>query len=222
MNYEHIKEKVVEVYRECKIRTFPIDCFSILKHYKMRTISYLDVKDNNPELYKAITYYSKDAFRFRMTIYYNPCNTEGRIRFSLMHELGHFILRHTGDSRENEDEADYFASQMLAPRVAIRKNKCETSDDLHEVFGLSYAAANRTLVDYKSWREGKWSKADNELDLLIYYPNTYGLLQHRSSRSVRKRNRAECDYIIQKSAFLHKHYDMFVIAENDYLYGDNL
>lgn len=214
MDKEYIKEKVVQVYKECEIRSFPVDCFAILGHYDLHTITYQDAKKNSPDLYTAISGYSKDAFRFRMTIYYNALNTEGRVRFSLMHELGHYILGHTKSTPDNEDAADYFASQMLAPRVAIKKNGCTTSEDLHTLFGLSYAAANRTLTDYKNWIRSQQSKADKKLDLWLYPPEC----KQKHPRKTRNTRR----YIRERTAFLSENYDMFALAEHDYLYGNDL
>lgn len=173
MNLEHITQKVFEVYQACDLHTFPIDCFSILEHYGLRTITYLDIKRNNERLYQAIINYSKDAFRFRTTVYYNSCTNHGRIRFSLMHELGHYILGHTQESRANEEEADCFASYMIAPRVAIEQFQCTTSDELHQKFGLSYAASNRTLIDYNRWKDTERVKIDQSLFLWIFHKEWY-------------------------------------------------
>lgn len=214
MDKKYIKEKVVQVYKECKIRSFPVDCFSILNHYNLHAIKYQEIKKNSPDLYTAISGYSKDAFKFRMTIYYNSLNTEGRVRFSLMHELGHYILGHTESTPDNEDAADYFASQMLAPRVAIKKNECATAEDLHDLFGLSYAAANRTLTDYKNWIRDPWSEADKKLDLWLYPP------KHKQKHTRKTRNTRR--YIQERATFLSENYDMFAIAEHNYLYGKDL
>lgn len=213
LNLEYIKEKVLEVYKECDIHSFPIDCLSILKHYGIRTITYKETKEQNPELYKAISNYSKDAFRFRMSVYYNSSNTDGRIRFSLMHELGHFILGHTEECYENEDEADYFASNILAPRVAIETTKCVTSDDIHDVFGMSYAASNRTLTDYKKWVHADHSSIDEELKTWIYYPNFY---RHcKLYRKNRERERRKIEY--QKQFYEER---LKWISENIYNYDE--
>lgn len=219
MDKEYIKEKVVQVYKECGVRSFPVDCFAILNHYNLRTITYQEAKKNSPDLYTAISGYSKDAFKFRMTIYYNASNANGRIRFTLMHELGHYVLGHTESTPDNEDAADYFASQMLAPRVAINKHGCTTSEELHKLFGLSYAAANRTLIDYKSWNNGRWSTADKTLAKWLYSPEP---TQKHPAKTVRRRNQSTRRYIRERASFLAENYDMFAIAEHNYLYGKDL
>lgn len=156
LNVEFINKKILEVYKECNIRSFPIDCFSALKHYGMQTITYKETKEHNPELYKAIYRYSNDAFRFRMSVYYNSTNSDGRIRFSLMHELGHYILGHTKESSDNEDEANTFASNFLAPRPITFQRGLKTAEQIRDYYGISISAANQALISP------------------FYYPDKYG------------------------------------------------
>lgn len=151
MSSEIIRKKVLEVYKECNIHNFPIDCFSILKHYGLKPITYQETHHSNPELYNAIIRYSRDAFKFRRSVYYNSKNNIGRIRFSLMHELGHFILGHDIESKENEEQADIFASNILAPRTIVNRNGFKTSDQIHDYFLISYAAANCVVAEMKHW-----------------------------------------------------------------------
>ena len=206
MNCEYIREKVFEVYKECDIRIFPIDCFEILEHYGLRIFDYQETKESNPELYDSILKYSKDAFRFRMSVYYNSLNTFGRIRFSLMHELGHFILEHSEETPDNEEEADYFASNMLAPRIAIQEKNYKTAEEIHDYFGLSYAAANRTLIDYKKWAMNEISPSDKSMRHWIFYPNYYrqkNLFFNRIEKN-RKKTEKRLHYYDQKYKFLLK------------------
>ena len=113
------------------------------------------------ELYNLCKMCSNDAFLFKdkKLIAYNDEMPYYRIRFSLMHELGHILLKHRVSSKKNEDEADYFASCILAPRIMIhhlkQTNKYSqvTADDIHEYFGISISAANRALMDYHNWFE---------------------------------------------------------------------
>lgn len=150
-NRQNITEKIVTVYQECDISTYPIDCFAILEHYGFRVLSYYDLKMKKQRLYEICKMFSDEAFRYKNTIAYNDNKPVSRIRFSLMHELGHYILKHEGEKQENEQEADCFASNILAPRVVIHKMGLRTSDQIHQFFGLSYEASNRALWDYRQW-----------------------------------------------------------------------
>lgn len=164
---EYIKQKILFVYRECGICSFPIDCFEILKHYGFIIRTYDEAKLKDPQLYKALRSYSDDAMKYHNYIYYNHHGNIGRIRFSLMHELGHHILGHIGESKRNEDEADYFASNILAPRSLIYTLNCRNAEDVHTTFEISYAAANRAWYDYRH----RWlTDAERALRELIFPP----------------------------------------------------
>lgn len=147
MNNE-IAIKVLDVYRTCKVDTVPLDCFKILEEYGYRIFTYGELRQSNNELYKLCKSYSNDAFIHRVfkIAAYNEQNSSFRIRFSLMHELGHIVL----DSND-ENDANCFASHVIAPRILIHKYRCTTSDQIHDRFGLSYQASNSALISYKKW-----------------------------------------------------------------------
>lgn len=174
MNYKLISEKILEIYKECNITSFPIDCAAILKHYGYKVLTYKELQSKNEELYRLCSLLSDDAFSDRVLriVAYNHKTNAGRIRFSLMHELGHIILSHTSHSQANENEADYFASNILAPRPVIFRANAHTADAIHEKFGLSYAAANIALDDYKHWKCFKISQTDKEIAWL-FFPKTH-------------------------------------------------
>ena len=111
---------------------------------------------------------SKDACIVKKILYYEDRNIVERIRFSIAHELGHIFL-----NSELEDDADNFASHVLAPRIMIHRYRCETSDQIHDIFGLSYDASNRVLTDYRKWYENiaqtthKPTEPERQLELLM-------------------------------------------------------
>lgn len=153
---EKIVKSILLVYTKCDIRSFPVDCFSLLKKYHFTIYTYGELKENNPRIYELCKAYSDDAFswKHKRIIAYNERQHPTRIRFSLMHELGHHILGHVGENQKNEDEADFFASNILAPRPIMYRLHCKNADDIHATFNISYAAANRAIRDYHQWIAG--------------------------------------------------------------------
>lgn len=146
-NYDVITT-VSNIYIECKLNTLPIDCFAILRHFGFRYFSYSQLQEENHELYILCSSYSNDAFmhkRKRIVAYNDKINWR-RTRFSIMHELGHHFL-----ATDNEDDANEFASHFLAPRILIHKYGYRTANQIHDFFGLSYAASNRALLSYRKW-----------------------------------------------------------------------
>lgn len=99
---------------------------------------------------------SDDAFLFRMgrdrfVIAYNPIKPHRRIRFSLAHEYGHFLMKHSGESvydnetktpiySREEYEADTFAACLLFPLHKRLEFHDKTSYEIANAFGLSFTA----------------------------------------------------------------------------------
>lgn len=164
-----ILEATIKVFHECKVQSFPIDCIEILKHYGYRTYTYNELKKKNTELYEMCIGYSDDAFREGTSkiIAYNSEKPAGRIRFSLMHELGHHMLEHTGNTKSNEKEANLFASYILAPRMAIHYAGCKNANDVSHIFNISHEAAENAFDDYRRWHRHvviyKMSKCDKAM-----------------------------------------------------------
>ncbi|MBP9758484.1 ImmA/IrrE family metallo-endopeptidase [Candidatus Dojkabacteria bacterium] len=90
------------------------------------------------------------------TIYISKDESYPRQKFTLAHELGHFIMhsetqrevyyRHQiddpGQDINHEAEANAFAAALLMPDTILRSNLSKTSDmdDLVKIFGVSYSA----------------------------------------------------------------------------------
>lgn len=149
---------ILDVYKECCVISLPFDCISLLKMKGYVVHSYSYLKTKNYELWELCRKYSDDAFCIQGTniIAYNDNAPGARIRFSLMHELGHIVLQHDNTSAVQEDEADYFASCILAPRIIVHqlnsaKKNHLTADDIRDYFNISITAANRVIIDYHKW-----------------------------------------------------------------------
>ena len=155
MNYkkrERIEQLVCDIYITCGIRTFPIDCKDVLAHYGLKAVDVQSYRERNPELYTLCLKCSDDAFLYRakkLIVYHNKWYT--RTRFSLMHELGHYLLGHVGASRENEVQANYFASCILMPRPAIGWQDSADIRYLSGIFKTSYAAMEIAVTGYLRW-----------------------------------------------------------------------
>lgn len=149
-----ISEHIYSALISSNVRAFPVDCPKLLIDRGYSLISYSEIRKQNFYLYNMCIKYSNDAFRDgnTMRICYNENRPTSRIRFSLMHELGHIILNHIGETQENEVEADYFASNILAPKVLIEKFGCRNAEDIKQRFGLSITAANIAWTDYRMWQ----------------------------------------------------------------------
>ncbi len=170
MDYNKIVTATIGVFRKCNVHSFPIDCEDLLKHYGYRLFSYKELRDRNPELYNLSLEYSEDAFRAGAAkiVAYNPDRPHGRIRFSLMHELGHHVLGHTGASDQNEKEANAFASHILVPRMAIHYSRCKNANDVARLFDMSFEAADNAFMDYRRWHRNVVMYKMSDTDKAMY------------------------------------------------------
>lgn len=154
MDCNYILTCILDVYKSCHIKSFPFDCIGTIKKYDYTVYSYGELAEQIPEAYEICMQYSSDAFQDYESrlIAYNDLNSKKRTRFSLMHELGHIILRHKASSPSAEQEANYFASNILAPRMAIHYAGCKNEADVAGLFDLSAEAAGYAFESYRRWR----------------------------------------------------------------------
>ena len=165
MDIEKLYDHILCIYKKYNISTFPINCLELAKKCGYKIIKYSELTETKRSACLSL---SKDACIVKKILHYEDRNKSERIRFSIAHELGHVFL-----NSELEEDADNFASHFLAPRIMIHKYRCETSDQIHEIFGLSYDASNRALMDYRKWHENiaqtthKPSEPERQLESLI-------------------------------------------------------
>lgn len=158
MELQDIKKNVLQVLNDCGVKTFPLSCSSILEHYQTKLYPYSYIKSTNPELYQICTKYSQDAFTFRDKICYNDSMPKERIRFSLMHELGHAIL-----DTEKETLANQFASHILVPRSILIYSKLTDIPSVCKLFHISKEAASYALQDITNHRRLHQTEIDAQI-----------------------------------------------------------
>lgn len=192
MNRENILKNVLNVFITCRIKTFPIDCFDLLDQYGYSVVTYQKVKLQSEELYQMCHEYSDESFRdgTHRIIAYNDEKPSRRIRFSLAHELGHHVLGHTKDTKDNEMEANYFASCLLAPCMAIHYCGLKTPRDVAQMFQLSDEASRIAFEHYQSWHRNIQHNGLRMTGLdKAFYDHFYDPLQKRFICSVKT-----CDF----------------------------
>lgn len=143
MNREYLYTCVLKAYKTYGISTFPIDCFELIRKHRFKIKKYSEL---TPVKKAACQELSADACLIDNSLFYNEAAHPRRIIFTIAHELGHHFTK-----TESEDEADEFASHFLAPRILIHKYGLRNADQIHDAFGLSYAASNRALISYQKW-----------------------------------------------------------------------
>lgn len=76
-------------------------------------------------------------------ILYNADSIRERQRYSIMHELGHYLLGHSDYSEENEYQAERFAIDVLAPACVLWGLNLHTAEEISRACNISMTSAKR-------------------------------------------------------------------------------
>lgn len=129
----------------------------------------------------------------RSIIFYNQDEREERVRFSMLHEIGHYLLEHKMDTHDKalydkqEIETNFFAAQLLMPEQTLQelqtRGKRITVDFLVDSFRVSKEAANKRIDSLQKINPKYRTEDEREFDDLI-------LLKYESflSKILPKRN----------------------------------
>ena len=156
--YEFIKQEVVHLFVTHNVSCIPINGFELAYKMGIRLIPYSALPvETQIQLIEA----SQDSIFLETigqeTIYFNDEMMEvnyARVNMSLLHEIGHDVLGHTG-LKENEDieetEAGFFARYAAAPPPLVHRIQPTTAMDIELHFQLSREAARNAFQYYQKW-----------------------------------------------------------------------
>lgn len=152
--YEFIKGEAIAVLERFGIRCFPISGFEIAMKMGIALIPYSSLSE---EKYDAAIRASPDGFYVedwsgKEMIFFNDLlgNYE-RINWTILHEIGHCVLDHTGHSEEEESEANFFAKYIAAPPPLVHLINPICPDDIATTFCLSYQTSAYSYIYYRKW-----------------------------------------------------------------------
>ncbi|QHQ61358.1 ImmA/IrrE family metallo-endopeptidase [Anaerocolumna sedimenticola] len=223
MDYDKIKYAIYLIYEKYAINRLPFDCIGLLETMGFSCKKYSHLSESK---YEACLRLSEDACTLGNEIFYNDKKSKRRIRFSLMHELGHLAL----DSQD-EAEANNFASTILAPSMAVYYSKLSNIREISNIFNISLECAKYAYETCEKWVYSVKHYGMTDVDWKIY--------NHFYDEEVRKfvfkiTPCAYCDTLIYNSnkplceccdkpvsnisRFDRQRID-FINAENSWLYG---
>ena len=151
--YEYIKGEVIALMERLKIKCIPISGFEIATKMGITLIPYSSLSDD--ELSAALQvsedgFYCEDAMH--EYIYYNAMGRNyERQNMTILHEIGHCVLDHTGHGKDEETEAKFFAKYAIAPPPLIYRLGVENIQDVMNMFDISCEAAWYVYKYYKTW-----------------------------------------------------------------------
>lgn len=154
--YDKIQEHVTRVLFSYVFLSFPFDIKSYIRIVPKLELKYYREYDYPLLLQKK----SNDGFGFMRpdgiyVIVINDAQPIERQRFTIAHELGHFVLGHFSkkdlDEETKEAEANFFAARLLAPNWAINRLKSKDVWSISTAFGISAESAVYRYHNYNNW-----------------------------------------------------------------------
>ncbi|MDD2434452.1 MAG: ImmA/IrrE family metallo-endopeptidase [Bacilli bacterium] len=156
--YEEIKKEIANVIEDYNITSFPVNVFELANKMGIKIVYASSIIDKNPGkvdeyffLRLPDAYLQIDKREGEIKMYVDNLGTRvSRQRFSIAHEIMHFILNHREQNEKNESEANFGATYMLAPTSVslIPGAYDELYRDLSKIspfFGISLQTARITM-----------------------------------------------------------------------------
>ncbi len=155
--YEEIKRKAVETIAKTDERAIPVDPIAMAGGLGIHVVAYQDLFAVGMN---ACFKKSKNGFKFLLDdgegnetwyIYYNKDMPRGRVRFTILHEIGHIVLGHLQESDVAEAEANFFAKFAIAPPSLVHLIRPSDYIDVALAFDLSGEGAFYSWIYYQKW-----------------------------------------------------------------------
>ena len=179
-DYQQARDLSWEVLTQNNVCELPVKIAPICRNYGIRVRSYQDSADVLGKLNLMDMIDRTDGFLAYISgepvIFYDQSCVPGRQRFTIAHELGHYLLGHVqpgqvttinreptpGDSPQ-ERQANQFAARVLAPACVLWGLDLHSADEIAAACGISRAAAAfRAERMRELYQRGKFLTAPQE------------------------------------------------------------
>lgn len=168
--FDFVYDKACEFLLSLGVCSLPINPYELITQKKWGLVTYTQLCSLVPggatinDIIMACR--SSDGFtvlsKGNYCIAYNDTiHVKSRIAFTLMHEVGHIVCGHfngngpillSKEYRAFETEANYFASNVLAPAAVVTACGLLTPEMFKAACGLSYFAAKSRLNELINWK----------------------------------------------------------------------
>ena len=152
--YEFIKGEVVALYEQYNIKKVPIDAFALAYKMGIKLIPYSSLTGSKLICAKKLSkdgFYIEDNYGKDFIFYDDVGASAERISMTILHEIGHCVLDHRGNSPEEEAEAMFFAKYAIAPPPLVNLIHPTAPNKIAFCFGLSGTASIYSFSYYQKW-----------------------------------------------------------------------
>lgn len=156
-DYFRATNKAYEVLNEFDDYSIPTTIFLLIRKFKnIKLYSFSEAAKRNGITYEEFCEIASSKFGFSVIdsntnnciIFYNNKKSKEVIRFTLAHELGHYILGHLIDGDKENKEANCFARNFLCPIPIIDVLDIYDCEEYSLLFDVSEPMA-KVAVKYR-------------------------------------------------------------------------
>ena len=165
--YEYIKKVACFLLEKYDVKCMPISGFEIAIKMGIKHVPYSSLSEEKLKLAFEISedgfYYEDNEKHFGQEfIYYNDIDKSyARQNMTILHEIGHCVLDHTGENSDQEEiEAKFFAKYIIAPPVLVDKISPEYPEEIMDFFDVSPEAAGYAFEYYLLWKRFHYAYGD--------------------------------------------------------------
>lgn len=145
--YNEIKSIIIDIYIDYNVRKFPVDEKKLCRKMGVALIPYSAFdKEGRKLLNKKSSkgFFVKESNSSPPTIYYNDrFESEGEIRFTIFHELKHFVFEDDDDSQD--DLADFFARYIMCPVPYLLLKNIVTTEEVMSYCNTTFTTAEHAV-----------------------------------------------------------------------------
>lgn len=136
--YNNVDQLIYSIYMDYGIRKFPVSAEELCKKMGLKIALYSEFSQDGQNLLRKKSeygfFYSKTS-----SIYVNDSYSEETQRFTVFHELKHYICEDEND--DDDDLAEYFSRHFMCPTIYLLLKGIDTPEKIAEICGVSYTAA---------------------------------------------------------------------------------
>ncbi|MCR5349261.1 MAG: ImmA/IrrE family metallo-endopeptidase [Bacilli bacterium] len=151
--YRKIDRDAIQLRLDYRCLSKRVDVFDLARRLGMMLIPYSALTPEQLEYVKRKSEKLKDGFgvmrvvdgELRCYVFYNDAVSIYRQRFTIAHEIKHFIYLEADPTQEQEDMANHFARYLMAPCCLVMPYVSLSPPDVVADFDISIDAAENAL-----------------------------------------------------------------------------
>ena len=160
-DYDQIEMLAIDIYLDYDIHSFPVSATEICKKLGITLLPYSKYDDEDAAI---LLLKSKDACFFPATtnygnliVYNDSIKSKGRQRFSIFHDLKHYVNNDIEERDYDEDMANHFSRYFMCPTPYLIAKKITQCDLIASTFLVSPDTASNitTSLDNRLKRYGE-------------------------------------------------------------------